>query len=162
MTRISKKNLPPSIRSARNKQIVGFTFVAVTIIPLFSYIGYNIGLRINAYLDARDETDYTFQPPVPIPRSFIYSRFGYDKNEDDAAHGKDTDIWGESFNQGRPEIGKISQITWKEDDSIVTPNVGCILNTSGCYDDVLFMFTLLLNHCSSSCYLLLLSNTPGV
>lgn len=134
MTRISKKNLPSSIRSARNNKIapvtfiVAFTFVAVTIIICLAvFIGFIIGERIGDYLDDHDEIHHTFLPPTPIPNSFIYSPFGYDKDEDDATVDKNTDIWGESFNQGRPEIGKMSQVTWKKDDSIVTPNVSCTL-----------------------------------
>ena len=122
MTRISKNNLPSSIRVARNKDIAIRLFEAF-VLSICAFVGFHIGERI---VDSKYtyEANSGFLTPISIPSTFIYSPFGYDKDEDmmrDTIR-KDTHI-DISFNQNRPEIGKISQITWREDDSIVTPNV---------------------------------------
>mmetsp|Transcript_44 Transcript_44/g.60 ORF Transcript_44/g.60 Transcript_44/m.60 type:complete len:306 (-) Transcript_44:522-1439(-) len=120
MTRISKKNLPLSIRVARNKEIASWLFHAATL-SVCAFLGFNIGERVGVDLNDRSETGNKFLPPISIPDSAIYSPVGYDRNGD-AHRALRKDDLGKSFNQGRPDIGKISQITWKEDNSIVTPN----------------------------------------
>ena len=134
MTRISKNNLPSSIRVARKKEIAIRLFEAFILsifLSICAFVGFNIGERIvdSKYsYEAKSDflTKSDFLAPLSMPSTFIYSPFGYDKDEDEGmfheAIRKEIDI-DMSFNQYRPEIGKISQITWREDDSIVTPNV---------------------------------------
>lgn len=128
MTQISKRNLPLSVRLARNKEIATWWLFAAVALSGFSFLGFKFGERIGDNLSNRGETDNTipttFLPPISIPSSFIYSPFGFDKNEDaHTALRNDTGIVGKSFNQHTPAIREVRKITWKEDDSIVTPNV---------------------------------------
>ena len=134
MTRISKKNLPVFIHTARKKQkhvvLIWKKSTAILsviiILSLLFYLCEKLVERIGKYLnDPSSEaigSTSSFLPPISLPISSFYSKFCYDANEDVHSALRNTDI-GKSFIQQRPKIGKLSQIKWKEDDSIVTPNV---------------------------------------
>lgn len=135
MTRISKKNLPVFIHTARKKQkhvvliwkkntaILSVIIILSLLLCLCEKLGERIGMYLNDHSSEAIGSTSSFLPPISLPKSSIYSQlFGYDANEDVHSALRNTDI-GNSFIQQRPEIGKLSQIKWKEDDSIVTPNV---------------------------------------
>ena len=140
MTRISKKNLPVFMHTARKKHKHNVVLIwkkntailsVIIILSLLFCLCEKLGERIGTYLNDHSSeaigSTSSFLPPISLPRSSIYSQFAYDANEDVHSALRNTDI-GNSFLQQRPEIGKLSQIKWKEDNSIVTPNVRCYEN----------------------------------
>jgi len=136
MTRISKKNLPVFMHTARKKQkhvvliwkkntaILSVIIILSLLFCLCEKLGERIGTYLNDHSRETISSTSSFLPTISLPKSSIYdSQFAYDANEDVHSALRNTEDIGNSFIQQRPEIGKLSQIKWKEDDSIVTPNV---------------------------------------